>query len=273
MATAMTMGCVLRECTNEEYHADGKESVSHSELECFIQSPALYYGRYITKEYARESTDALIFGSFLHERILENRTKFPIWSGGRRQGKEWEAFELANPVSLTVKDATLMELMAAQIKAHAVANGLLALPGSIRENGLWWDDPATAVRLRCRPDCYIPGRAIVDLKTTASADPQAFANSCEGYGYHRQAAWYQDGIFALTGETLPFLFLSIEKTPPYTCNVFRLDDDWVARGREENTAAIRRLMQCWDTGNWRGPQEILTLAPPKWAANTDQWRL
>ena len=60
---------------------------------------------------------------------------------------------------------------------------------------------------RGRIDWLLPN-AIVDLKTTINAAPSKFSRALIDYGYALQAAWYQEGYEALTGERLPFV-----KTP------------------------------------------------------------
>ena len=40
-------------------------------------------------------------------------------------------------------------------------------------------------------------------------------------GYDLQAAFYQDGIKAITGRTLPFYFIAVEKDGPQAAAVYR----------------------------------------------------
>ena len=55
-----------------EYHAD-KTRVSRSHLVDFLQSPWLYFKRYIRRDpkWQKEATDALDFGILFHAAVLE----------------------------------------------------------------------------------------------------------------------------------------------------------------------------------------------------------
>jgi hypothetical protein len=66
-------GCIIGE-PNDVYHANA--AISHSKLSDFIERPAKYYGRHITKELPGISTDALKMGNACHALILEGREVF-----------------------------------------------------------------------------------------------------------------------------------------------------------------------------------------------------
>ena len=67
--------------------------------------------------------------------------------------------------------------------------------------------------------------ALIDLKTAVTAAPQRFSRSLVDYGYALQAAWYQDGYEALTGERLPFVHVVVEKEPPHLVAMYQVDAD------------------------------------------------
>ena len=125
---------------------------------------------------------------------------------------------------------------------------------------MFWRDSEFGVWCRTRPD-YLPPhrRYLVDYKTSVSADPREFGRRMLDYGYHQQAAWYLDGVQAVTGD-LPerFAFVVQEKTPPYLVSVCWVDADSIEIGRELNRFAIGIFAHCLRSGECRGS---LLLAP------------
>ena len=110
-------------------------------------------------------------------------------------------------------------------------------------------------------------RFCVDVKTTESVNPAAIARSIAKYGYHRQAAWYLDGQEAIGEPCEDFLFIFVEKTPPYLVTMCKLDDKALAKGRAECNRAVDSLLECRATGLYPCyTRDIITVSLPSWAA-------
>lgn len=103
---------------------------------------------------------------------------------------------------------------------------------------------ATGLKFKCKMDLF--GGAIVDLKTTDCASLGEFRRSVLNYGYHISAAFYHDLITAITGESLPFVHVAIEKEPPYGVAFYCMDDDYIHEGRKLYDAAAHRIAT-WNT--------------------------
>ncbi len=72
------------------------DAVSATGLKDILVSPLLYAWR---KEHGRDDRDTLRVGRATHSAILEPHClerDYATWEGGRRYGKEWEAFCSAN---------------------------------------------------------------------------------------------------------------------------------------------------------------------------------
>ena len=94
--------------------------------------------------------------------------------------------------------AAQVQSMAAALRDHHVAGALFARPGRAEQSFVACD-PDTGVMCRVRADWMPdPGagerQLVVDYKTTASAEPGAFAGSMGKFGYHVQGAWYCDAL-------------------------------------------------------------------------------
>ena len=95
------------------------------------------------------------------------------------------------------------------------------------ELSYFWDDLGT-IKGKCRPDWISDdGEIVVDLKTTTDASPRGFQKSIANWGYHLQLGWYLRGLQKLGLDTYDFIFIAIEKTPPFCVGVYRADRDMI----------------------------------------------
>lgn len=163
-----------------------------------------------------------------------------------------------------------VEAMVASVRAHPIA-GRLFEPGSGQpEASLFWQDEPTGIWRRARLD-WLPdrrGRRLIvpDLKTCLSAHRDKFVKSAADYGYHQQAPYYLDGIRALGLDDDPaFVFVAVEKRPPYLVNVIQLDVTAMRIGAALNRQAIEIFAECQRTGEWPGYSKDIELASlPAW---------
>lgn len=268
--------------TNEQYHARGE--VSHSTLDEFLEDPATFHATRITKELPpREPTEEMKFGSLVHAWVLERETVVEIpadalTSNGAKNGTKWRQFaETHAGLTLVKKDeAEVLLGIERAIRSHEKAGLILysEIPAEDREANILWVDQETGLSCRCRLDAIHPN-LLGDLKTAAAISPRKFADSCLYYGYHRQAAWYQDGFRELGGELRPFVFVPVTKKRPYQAATYEMDDEFIELGRQENRRALRRLAECHDMGVWQQPGwgHILKLKAPYGAKFRNQWEV
>lgn len=275
--------CEVWNVSAEEYHADSANSVSRSELKDFGYSPALYFGRHVLGEYPREESPALDFGSALHGLALEGDSgvvvipEHVLSKNGARSGQAWKDFEAEHDGKILMKSHEFapVEKMLAAIQRHALAANLIfGRPGQ-NEIGLRWYCKDTGIRRRARLDRLLDDGAIVDLKSTNDCRPAEFVKSIVKFGYHAQAAYYCDAIEAMTGERIPFVFVAVEKTAPYGCECFELDEEFLEMGRAENLRLLERLAECRKSGVWETSThgQIVTVSPPNWLRFKDQYEM
>jgi len=89
------------------------------------------------------------------------------------------------------------------------------------------------VMCRCRPDWVDTNRGIMfDLKTSRDASESSFVKSAFNFGYHRQAAFYLDLFYEVTGQRLrSYGYIVVENLPPFALNMFSLFGDFYGIGR------------------------------------------
>lgn len=247
-------------------------AVSKSQLDHIRRAPAIYKWRL---EHKTPPTPAMILGTLTHTAVLEPE-RFtdevmvaPKIDRRTSAGKaEWEAFQIAAE-GKTLIDADEMDRLRAiraAVEAHPSAAKALAQIDAV-EQSVFWTDAETGLACRCRPDAVTTAGVIVDLKTTKDASPDGFARSIAGYRYHVQAAFYSDGMQALTG-TPPkgFVFIAVETEPPHLVAVYVASAAMIDRGRADYQADLETLRECQATDTWPGySSSPLQLDLPKWA--------
>jgi len=257
-----------------EYHSG--EGVSRSDLRLILRSPAHYKA---AKEAPQEETKAMLIGSAFHCLTLEPELfprRYVVAPDGldrrTKEGKEaWASFEseAAGKKVLKQEDYEAAEKMAQAIQEHPLGGRLVN--GGEAEKSVFWETSTGngQVLCKCRPD-YIKAlrgsTVIVDLKSTEDARPEAFGKSSWNYGYHMQAAFYMDGLSATLGPVGAFLFIVVEKHPPYAVAVYQASDQMIDAGRKQYMNALEVYAECTAKDVWPAyPQEIQELWLPGWA--------
>jgi len=255
--------------TNEQYHADPAVSASH--LKAVMQSPYHYWSRYINPDRKPvEPTAAMKLGSLAHCAILEPDELLQRYgvcaARNTKAGKEQAERMAAEGIeAVTSTDMALALGMSAAVRNHSAAAALLQQGKA--EQSFWWNDTATGMRCKCRPDWY-QRDTVVDIKTTTDASPQAFARSVATFAYHVQAAHYLAGLHGAER----FVFVAVEKTYPHAVAVYELDADALALGRTTRDNALDVIAGCKAANAWPGYGDttIQTISLPKWATNPIQ---
>ena len=257
--------------SNAEYHSG--DGLSKSDLDLIHTCPEKY--RYKKDNPEEEKTPALIFGSMVHKLILETEdfdAEFitaPECDRRTKAGKELYAeFEAArgNRQVITQADYEKAVEMRNAVMANSKAAALLT--GGITETSYYWTDKRTGILCKCRPDKVNEGY-LIDLKTTEDASPEGFAKSLNIYRYHVQAAWYLRGYEAATGvKPEGFVFIAVEKKPPYSTAVYICNDIAVDIGTREADSDLDVFVSCQSSGNWYGyggeKNEVMSIDLPQW---------
>lgn len=244
-----------RDITNEDYRSS--KAYSRSDLFKLSKSPAHFKWALDNPEPA---TPALMFGTAFHSFVLEPQ-KFddeyiivPKIDKRTKEGKVLMAqIEASGKIPLAEETAEQIKAMAASVMSNKYAAALIS--GGEHEQSYYWTDEQTGIELKCRPDCRTDLKStsvIVDLKTTENADTESFVRSCIKYGYDLQAAMYKAGVEACEGKPHKFIFVAVEKSPPYACNVLEADEFLIKKGRQDMQEYLYTLKECIASGNFYG---------------------
>lgn len=228
-------------------------------------------------ENERPDTDALKVGRAIHTAVLEpekfNQEFLCLPDIDRRttRGREMYAELVSqNPDKTILKpDDFHMALdVATSIRGSTHANYLLE--GAHTEVTLDWTHEETGIHCKARVDAYNEDMGLlVDIKTTQDASRTGFPRKLFSYGYHRQAAYYLSGMQANGEAAKHFVFIAVEKEPPYAVGLYRLSDQTIQLSKQENDALLRLYAECKRTDSWPGyTQGIEDISIPDYATNT-----
>lgn len=256
--------------TPETYHAD-TSNISKSGLDLIERAPAHYWQKYINPDRDEIDTKAFLIGRAFHVATTEPDKFFDryIVAPGKidrrtRDGKEkWTEFEQAAEGKTILQanaDSNSRHLSYDQVmymrdsaRRHPSVSWLLTF-GIAEEISVWEDSltdaPCKSMRDWRRED------VIVDFKSTDDASPEGFARSVRKYRYDVQNAFYIDGYYEATGRRASaFVFVAVEKKPPYICEAYYLPAEDVDRAREKYQANLITYMECRASGKWGGYSE------------------
>ena len=252
------------------YHA--LDYVSSHRLGLLRRSPAHLKW---SLENPEEQTPAMMIGEAVHTAVLEFSkfqnlyVKAPDVDRRTKAGKEcWDLFvsENVGKVVLGADEYVRVLEMSAAIARHEIAANLLNHCEEIELTAIWRDED-TGLTCKGLIDSFAPSLDNVnDLKTTSDASPRSFERAIFQYGYHRQGAFYVDGMRALGKDVQHYTLIAVENKAPYAVAVYRLTDEALDLGRRENDRLLKLYERCQRANDWPGyPLEVLDIGIPAWA--------
>lgn len=247
-----------------------------------LQRSPLHYQSALTA--VRTQTPAMRIGSLVHMAVFQSDLYFnsvviaPVMDKRSKGYKDFAADHEDKQIISEDEDRQIAGI-AASVRAHREVAPMLE--GGFAEVSVGATCPATGVKCKGRFDWlnnHYCGGAIVDLKTTEDAAPDAFSRAIANYGYDLQAAHYlslmrdlsysRDQPESVVGvvNSPRFFFVVAEKQMPYAVAVYWLDMLDLLRANGIRNALLTRLAQCEASGDWPGyPEGVQTIALPNWA--------
>lgn len=216
----------------------------------------------------REAKRDFEIGNALHLLVLQpgelDRIVVPIDAENYRTKEardERDAVRTAGRIPLLPHEFEMVREMRDALWSHPVAKH--AFVDGAAERSFFWQDEATGVWCKARPDFTpIHGRYLPDLKSAASANPEAFERSVADFGYYMRSAFYLEGMKAITGEAPEKVcYVVIRKKKPHLVSVCWLDDEALEWGKLRVREAIDVFARCLDAGEW--PQYRRKESPDK----------
>ena len=275
---------IFDDIPNLEYHR-GK-GISKSGLDLLNRSPL----HFITaKRNPKPPTPAMIFGQAIHTLILEpdkfdeefilmpeNAPRMPTelqLNPKKGQAKPehcnakdwWDSWNAMSEgkIILTDKagenpfwqpgDWSRLHYMRDAVMAHPIASILLDPDQGIAEQSVYWIDDETKKLCKCRPDFRNTAHNVaVDLKSTTDASFTGFGKSVANFRYHVQDAYYRDGLHAVGATVSAFVFVAVEKDPPYAVACYIVEKEAQRIGRIQYQSNLHTYAECMARDVWPG---------------------
>lgn len=259
---------------DDTYHAD--PAFSQSAAKVLLDSPAKYRYQLDHPEPPKKAYDeglavhAKVLGVGLPIVIIPDELLAANRAISTKAAKTFvDEARAAGQVPLKSDEAARIDAMAEAILAKRQARILLELDGEI-EASMWWVDAATGVQCRGRFDKLVQtpdGVLNVDVKKTHDASARGFAKSCADFGYHVQAAAYDDGYRHVTGgDDAPTVLIAVEDTAPHLVALWEFSAADLDKGLAKWRRALDLLVECRARDEWPGyPDDIQTLRLPHYA--------
>lgn len=248
-------------------HYDRIDRTNFSTLKHIGRSPAHYHHR---RTKPPQDTDAMKVGRVSHVATFEPErflNSIAVWDGGTRRGKDWEAFKARNEGRELLTENEHTKCLSIQ---NAVRNSKLASRYVQKGRGemtMLWTTELRGNKIPCKGRIDFDSQsAIVDLKTTKDASPDAFGRQCYDLHYATQAAWYVDGYFLATGIRKPYVVVAVENVEPFVVQPYTVPEDLLDIGRTEYLGWLDKLIFCREQNWWPGYADSeLELTLPRWA--------
>jgi hypothetical protein len=214
----------------------------------------------------REETQALKIGKAIHAAILEpsefvnHFVQMPKLDARTKEGKaKRDDFLAIHSRSTILSEDEYRQVMniGVAVRSHKIVSNLLNTTTHTEISG-FFKDKETGIECKMRADAICAKHGLIwDIKSTDDASPTSFESSIFKFGYHRQAAFYLNGANALGLNIKHFLIVAAEKTAPFACAVYRLSDEAIELGREENAVLITKYARCVEANEWPSYPEII----------------
>lgn len=257
---------------SKDYHRSF--GISKSGLDLVNQSPFHYL---YNLQFREEPTKAMRIGSALHTMVLEPEkfdSEFAYSTqkidARSKEGKELKAsLLLSGKIVLAVDEYEAVINMTKAIRNHLGASNLLS--NGIAEQSIFHIHHDMQVLCKVRPDyrkITKSGKHIIaDVKTTDNACMEEFERKVASMRYHVQAGYYWDIVEEATNVPVDeFIFIVVEKTPPYGVALYSCDWHIITAGRYEYLQNLAKYKECYLGGYWPCyGNDSMRITLPQWA--------
>lgn len=245
---ALTHG--IHDIPAEVYHAD--PAVGRTTLwRLHVATPAH------AKYQVIETTPEMDVGTAAHIAILEpHRFESAVICGPKdRRGNAWKEAIAEYPAALVLPQPTYEKVLRLRetVMRDPIVRSLPSEFAMMEQSAFWLDEP-TGVMCKCRPDLYRGDQNLmVDLKTTGDATKQSWLRRALDFGMHLQSSFYPDGWqIADGGDVDNFLFLVVEREPPFAHSIYELGQAEKDLGRRIARKALDKYAACAKSNEWPG---------------------
>jgi hypothetical protein len=239
-----------------------------------IVPPKTPYHYWLSRRIKRKPTAAMVEGTMTHTVILEPERfeeqyvffdhNYKSLSSGDGS-KALRAFKENHRDKTVIHDRNLWYSLLRRRKNayhNRTVRELLTNPNAIVESGMTWLNPSTGLRMKGKPDHYLP-QVMLDVKTMQDISSYELAKTIAQRLYFMQAAIYIDGVREVSGfEIDRYFILAIEKFSDLI-RLVELSPTDIETGRKLYHQALMLAEQCKEQQRYYGYEdEIVPIELP-----------
>lgn len=247
---------------NEQQYRASPE-LSQSELKILLNSSSLHFAR--RKEIEHSETPTLKFGRAVHKILLEGKAEFFKCFEKKLKANTQEGKAQAERNVTTLTDDAFDDVikLCDEITKYGVLEQYMT-GNFVVETPIFFE--FDGVQCKALPDLVNHDlKVIIDIKTTDDASESFVSKSIPKFGYHQQAAFYQEAVRQKTGEVYDFIITAIEKETPFAYAQYQLDDLFLDLGLSDMSRAIMMYKNMKEVGysSYNGGN-LKVVSPPYW---------
>jgi len=224
------------------YHE--RDELSSSEVATYLNDPIEWYHLYVKKDWKKEVTDAMKFGTAIHsmiehggsETIVKEIPESVLNADGHCKGKPWLDWKRDNPAEMYLKpgEPNPLKIIWEHLQANSFCKYLMQVGKKEVEH--FWDDPDMGA-CRMKMDVSTPV-LFADWKTTTKTCPRTFAADAFSRFYDVRLAFYRMGFRDLHGCNPEVYIVSICTTGGMKVTPFLMPDAWLEEAEARLILAV-----------------------------------
>ena len=150
-----------------------------------------------------------------------------------------------------------------------------ALENAYVEKSLFWQDKATGIWCRSRPDIIGPNLGYtINLKTAEQVGPAKLFKEITNLGYFQSAAWELDGLENTLGQRPPKAYLLVVgKKEPHRILTVEISEVALKHGTMLNEYARGIFAWCQARGEWPGFRPKIDEPPRAFVYDLPYWKM
>lgn len=244
----MVTNLQIKKLSSKEYHSK-KEFLSSHDIKDYLNCEGNSLKWSVQRSLEKEPSSAMEFGTLFHTLVLspENFNKEYMVTDKDDLRSCKAEIKLCEEKGLAlVKNKNYVQAVA--MRDAAMSNKLAKdlILNSKHEDCYFFNLKDRLSVFKAMPD-MVGENFVADLKTSDCGGVKAFSYDIESYGYDIQAAFY----LLATGKN-KFFFIVCEKSKPYSCVVYELDQMWIELGMEKIRKALKTLDKEFSSQSFSG---------------------
>ena len=227
-----------------EDYLNEREHVSSSMLKRVLESPEALQ-RYLARRH--ESAPVLDFGTAVHCALLEpERFKaeylaLPVQRADLFHAADLALIEAERREVHFITEVQMQAVYSIRNQVRQMPEVMALLESGLAERSLFWQDEATGIRCKIRPDLLVLPHLILELKTTFNPSLAVFQRTALMQRYHLSAAMYLDGVRQVTGHTVNYMYLVAGRHAPHEVLTFVPGEAMLREGERLYRRALQAI--------------------------------